>query len=139
MIRVENVYKSFGQHSVLNGVSFEVAAGETVCIIGPSGSGKSTMLRCINHLERIDSGRILVNGSLLAYREENGRLYELPAARVAVNRRALGMVFNQPVDNLLKTDEGFAALAGWHGEEKGLKTSRGEQSARGLGIQRANR
>ena len=136
MIRVENVYKSFGEHSVLNGVGFEVGAGETVCIIGPSGSGKSTMLRCINHLEKIDSGRILVNGRMVAYREENGLLHELPAAQIAVNRRTLGMVFQSfnlfphmtVLQNLIEGPVGVK------GEARDVATERGLGYLRKVGL-----
>jgi polar amino acid transport system ATP-binding protein len=69
VLHAVDVHKSFGRLRVLNGVSLDVRKAETVCIIGPSGSGKSTFLRCINHLEKIDSGRIEVNGQLIGYRQ----------------------------------------------------------------------
>jgi polar amino acid transport system ATP-binding protein len=72
-----------------------VAAGEVVAILGPSGSGKSTLLRCINHLEKIDSGRILFEGKLVGYREENGKFKEDRASAVAQVRRQMGMVFQR--------------------------------------------
>ena len=90
-----DVHKRFGRLEVLKGVSLSVEAGETVCIIGPSGSGKSTFLRCINHLEKIDSGRIEVNGHLIGYREENGRLVEDRERNIATQRREIGMVFQR--------------------------------------------
>ncbi len=93
MIKVDRVRKSFGPLMVLKDVSFEVAAGETVCIIGPSGSGKSTILRCINHLESVNSGRITLNGELIAYREAGDRLVELPEKEIAMRIRNIGMVF----------------------------------------------
>jgi len=62
VVRLEDVHKSFGAVEVLRGVSFEVSAGEVVAIIGRSGSGKSTALRCINRLEKIQSGQIEVCG-----------------------------------------------------------------------------
>jgi len=65
MVKAERVQKSFGRLHVLKGVSLEVAPGEVVCMIGPSGSGKSTFLRCINHLEKIDAGRLWVDGELV--------------------------------------------------------------------------
>ncbi|KKL88667.1 hypothetical protein LCGC14_1922380, partial [marine sediment metagenome] len=74
MVRSLDVHKRFGRLEVLRGVSMEVAKGEVVVIIGPSGSGKTTFLRCINHLERVDAGRIYVDGELVGYRERNGRL-----------------------------------------------------------------
>lgn len=63
MIEIQDIHKSFGSFEVIKGVSFEVARGEVVCIIGPSGSGKSTILRCINGLETYDRGAILVDGT----------------------------------------------------------------------------
>jgi polar amino acid transport system ATP-binding protein len=66
-----------------------------MCIIGPSGSGKSTFLRCINHLEQIDAGRLWVDGSLVGYREKGGALHELREREVAAQRRDIGMVFQR--------------------------------------------
>jgi polar amino acid transport system ATP-binding protein len=77
MVRSEGVRKRYGQLEALRGVDLEVAAGEVCCLIGPSGSGKSTFLRCINHLEKVDAGRLSVDGQLVGYREHGGRLYEL--------------------------------------------------------------
>ena len=76
VVRAVDVHKRFGRLEVLKGVDLEVGRGEVVCVIGPSGSGKSTFLRCVNHLEKIDSGRIEVNGHLIGYRERNGKLVE---------------------------------------------------------------
>ena len=69
MVQAENVYKSFGRLEVLKGIDLEVAPREVFCIVGPSGSGKSTFLRCINHLEKIDAGRLSVDGELVGYYE----------------------------------------------------------------------
>jgi polar amino acid transport system ATP-binding protein len=90
-----DVYKSFGRLEVLRGISLDVARGETVCIIGPSGSGKSTFLRCINHLEKIDSGRIEVNGQLIGYRQRDGKLVEDSEKSIARQRTQIGMVFQR--------------------------------------------
>jgi polar amino acid transport system ATP-binding protein len=95
VIVADQLTKSYGHHTVLNGVTISVKRGETVCLIGPSGSGKSTILRCLNHLEAIDSGRIFFNGSLLGYREEGANLVELPERDVIRNRARIGMVFQQ--------------------------------------------
>lgn len=93
MVRIENVWKSFGATQVLKGINIEIVTGAVVCILGGSGSGKTTLLRCINHLERIDAGRILVDGALMGYREEGDRLYELGEKSVALQRSQIGMVF----------------------------------------------
>jgi polar amino acid transport system ATP-binding protein len=95
MVHVENVHKSYGHHEVLKGVDLKVAAGEVAVVIGPSGSGKSTLLRCINHLERINAGRIWVQGELVGYRECHGRLHELPEKESAARCRRIGMVFQR--------------------------------------------
>ncbi|MFL5970553.1 MAG: amino acid ABC transporter ATP-binding protein [Gaiellaceae bacterium] len=94
-MRADKVQKRFGRLEVLKGVSLEVRAGETVCIIGPSGSGKTTFIRCINHLEKIDSGRIEVNGHLIGYRERNGKLVEDSERNIARQRTEIGMVFQR--------------------------------------------
>jgi polar amino acid transport system ATP-binding protein len=93
MVRAEGVRKRFGHQEVLRGVDLEVQKGEVMCIIGPSGSGKSTFLRCINHLEKVDGGRLTVDGQLVGYREQGGRLYELRDREVCQRRAELGMVF----------------------------------------------
>ena len=95
VMRAEDVHKRFGRLHVLKGVSLEVAQRETVCIIGPSGSGKTTFIRCINHLEKIDSGRIEVNGHLIGYRERKGKLVEDSERSVAKQRTEIGMVFQR--------------------------------------------
>jgi polar amino acid transport system ATP-binding protein len=95
MVVVEDVHKRFGPLEVLKGISLAVRKGETICIIGPSGSGKSTLLRTINHLEPIDSGRIVVDGEMIGYRESHGRIRELPERHVARQREKVGMVFQR--------------------------------------------
>jgi polar amino acid transport system ATP-binding protein len=93
MVRAESVRKRFGRLEVLKGISLEVDPGEVVCIIGASGSGKSTFLRCINHLEKIDAGRLWVDGKLVGYRQDGDKLYELHDAEVCRDRAEIGMVF----------------------------------------------
>ncbi|HKD33367.1 MAG TPA: amino acid ABC transporter ATP-binding protein [Gaiellaceae bacterium] len=93
MVKAESVHKRFGRLEVLKGVSLEVAPGQVVCIIGPSGSGKSTFLRCINHLEKIDAGRLWVDGRLVGYRQAGDKLYELRDADICRDRAEIGMVF----------------------------------------------
>ena len=112
VIRVEDVHKTFvigdkpklwqrlrgravepTRLEVLKGVDLVVERGETVTILGSSGSGKSTLLRCVNKLERIDGGRILVNGHLVGYTERRGQLVDESAAETARKRTDIGMVF----------------------------------------------
>src|SRR5215472_6904592 len=93
MVLAEALHKRFGRLEVLRGIDLQVARREVVCIIGPSGSGKSPFLRCINHLEKINAGRLWVDGSLVGYREYAGRLHELREKEVCAERAQIGMVF----------------------------------------------
>ena len=95
MVKAEAIHKRFGRLEVLKGVSLEIQAGEVVCMIGPSGSGKSTFLRCVNHLEKIDAGRLWVDGELVGYRQAGDKLYELRDAEVCRDRAEIGMVFQR--------------------------------------------
>jgi polar amino acid transport system ATP-binding protein len=95
MIHCEDVHKRFGRTHVLRGVSFDVDRAEVVVVAGPSGSGKSTLLRCINHLERVDKGRIYVEGQPVGYREVNGKFVERGEREVAKMRASIGMVFQR--------------------------------------------
>lgn len=95
MVKAEAVHKSFGHVEVLKGIDLEVAPREVFCLVGPSGSGKSTFLRCINHLEQINAGRLSVDGRLVGYREKGDRLYELKDREVAEQRKDIGMVFQR--------------------------------------------
>jgi len=95
MVRAQGVRKSYGHFDALRGIDLEVAAGEVMCLIGPSGSGKSTFLRCINHLEKVDAGRLEVDGELVGYRQHGGRLYELRDREVCAKRAEIGMVFQR--------------------------------------------
>jgi polar amino acid transport system ATP-binding protein len=93
MVQAEGVHKRFGRLEVLQGINLEVQRGEVMCLLGPSGSGKSTFLRCINHLEKINSGRLSVDGELVGYREAGDKLHELHEKDVARKRSEIGMVF----------------------------------------------
>ncbi|MCW2782939.1 MAG: ectoine/hydroxyectoine transporter ATP-binding protein EhuA [Marmoricola sp.] len=95
MVLAEAVHKSFGRTEVLKGIDLSVRRGQVVCILGPSGSGKSTFLRCINHLEKINAGRLSVDGQLVGYTERGGRLHECKDSEIAAQRREIGMVFQQ--------------------------------------------
>jgi polar amino acid transport system ATP-binding protein len=95
MVRAENVHKSFGHLEVLKGIDLVVRQGEVCVVLGPSGSGKSTFLRCVNHLEKINAGKIYVAGDLIGYRERGEKLHELREREVAAQRRSIGMVFQR--------------------------------------------
>ena len=95
MLSARKVRKSFSGVEVLRGISLSVDAGQVLCLLGPSGSGKSTFLRCINHLERIDGGRISVDGELIGYVQRQNRVFEMSPREVARQRRGIGMVFQR--------------------------------------------
>ena len=95
MVLAESVHKRFGSLEVLKGVDLEVERSEVMVILGPSGSGKSTFLRCINHLEKINRGRITVDGTIVGYRQKGDTLHELKESEVAQERAAIGMVFQR--------------------------------------------
>ncbi len=95
MVLAESVCKSFGALRVLKGITLEVGKGQVLVMVGPSGSGKSTFLRCINHLEQVNAGRLYVDGDLIGYREKKrgDKLYEISPRDAAKQRRDIGMVF----------------------------------------------
>jgi polar amino acid transport system ATP-binding protein len=95
VVQATDVQKWFGRLHVLKGMTLEVKLKEVVVIIGPSGSGKTTFIRCINHLEKIQGGRIFVNGHLIGYREVNGKLVEDRERNIARQRQEIGMVFQR--------------------------------------------
>jgi polar amino acid transport system ATP-binding protein len=95
MVHADGVTKRFGLAEVLKGITLQVARGEVVVLLGPSGSGKSTFLRCINHLERINGGRLAVDGELVGYRESGGKLHELREKDISRKRAEIGMVFQR--------------------------------------------
>jgi polar amino acid transport system ATP-binding protein len=93
MVKAEEVCKSFGALHVLKGITLEVGKGQVLVMVGPSGSGKSTFLRCINHLEQVNAGRLYVDGELIGYRDRGSKLYEISPRDAAKQRRDIGMVF----------------------------------------------
>jgi polar amino acid transport system ATP-binding protein len=95
MVLAENVHKRYGNVEILKGIDLTVQPGEVMVVIGPSGSGKTTFLRCINHLEKINSGRLSVDGELVGYREHGGKLHELRDSEVSRKRAEIGMVFQR--------------------------------------------
>jgi polar amino acid transport system ATP-binding protein len=95
MVKAESVHKRFGRLEVLKGISLEVAPASVMCLLGPSGSGKSTFLRCINHLEEINAGRLWVDGELVGYRQRGNKLYEMRESEIVRSRAKIGMVFQR--------------------------------------------
>ena len=96
VVEASDVHKWFGHNEVLRGISLTVKRQEVLVVIGPSGSGKTTFIRCVNHLEKIQQGRIKVNGQLIGYREDaNGKLVEDREKNIAMQRRDIGMVFQR--------------------------------------------
>ncbi|MFB6784214.1 amino acid ABC transporter ATP-binding protein [Streptomyces sp. NPDC056352] len=95
MVHAEGVRKHFGKVAVLQGIDLTVERGQVCCLLGPSGSGKSTFLRCINHLEKLDGGRLSVDGAPVGYRQQGDRLHELKEREIARSRRDIGMVFQR--------------------------------------------
>ena len=95
MVKAEAISKAYGSNQVLKSISLEVKRGEVLCLVGPSGSGKSTFLRCINHLETINAGRLWVDGELVGYRQHGDKIYEMHPKEAAKQRRDIGMVFQR--------------------------------------------
>jgi polar amino acid transport system ATP-binding protein len=95
MVQAEGVHKRFGRLEVLRGIDLQVRPGEVTVMLGPSGSGKSTFLRCINHLEKINGGRLWVDGELVGYRQQGDKLFELKENEVSRKRAEIGMVFQR--------------------------------------------
>ncbi len=95
MVKAEGVHKRYGRVECLKGITLEVAPTEVMCLVGPSGSGKSTFLRCINHLEQINSGLLSVDGELVGYRQAGDTLHELRESEVVRKRAQIGMVFQR--------------------------------------------
>ena len=95
MVDARAVRKSFGSNEVLKGITLQVEKGQVLCLLGPSGSGKSTFLRCINHLETINGGRLYVDGELMGFREKADAIYEMKPGAIAKQRSEIGMVFQR--------------------------------------------
>ena len=129
MVDARSVRKFYGANQVLNGISLTVEQGEVLCIIGPSGSGKSTFLRCLNHLESINGGRIYVNDELMGYRQVGKVLHELKPKDIARQRQSIGMVFQRfnlfphmtALQNVIEAPIGVAGVSAEDAKTLGLE------------------
>jgi len=130
MVKAEVVCKNFGALKVLKGVTLEVQKGQVLCMVGPSGSGKSTFLRCVNHLEEVNAGRLYVDGELIGYRERGGKLHEMPPREAAKQRRDIGMVFQH--FNLFPHRTALANIIEAPIQVKGVKKDKALERARDL-------
>jgi len=124
LVKARNVHKSFADLEVLKGIDLDVAPGEVVVVLGPSGSGKSTFLRCINHLESINQGSIEVDGEQIGYRLHKDRLLQLSNHAIALQRRKIGMVFQQfnLYPHMTALQNIIEAPVGIHGESRKTAT-----------------
>jgi polar amino acid transport system ATP-binding protein len=129
MVDARSVRKSYGSNEVLQGITLSVEQGEVLCIIGPSGSGKSTFLRCLNHLESINGGRIYVNDELMGYRQAGKVLHEMKPKDIARQRQAIGMVFQRfnlfphmtALQNVIEAPIGVAGVSPEDAKKLGLE------------------
>jgi polar amino acid transport system ATP-binding protein len=137
MVKAEGVHKRFGRLEVLKGISLEVALGEVVCLLGPSGSGKTTFLRCINHLEKINAGRLWVNGELVGYRQVGKTLHEMRESDVARDRAEIGMVFQRfnLFPHMTAVENVTEAPVQVKGAKRGEALKRGKALLRGVGLE----
>ena len=130
MVKAEGVCKNFGALKVLKGVTLEIGRGQVLVLVGPSGSGKSTFLRCINHLEQVNGGRLYVDGELIGYRERGDKLYEMPPREAAKQRREIGMVFQH--FNLFPHRNALANIIEAPMQVKGVKKAAAIERAKDL-------
>ncbi|HVN54894.1 MAG TPA: amino acid ABC transporter ATP-binding protein [Anaerolineaceae bacterium] len=129
IVKAIKVNKYFGRLHVLNDITIEVCKNEVVVVIGPSGSGKSTFLRTINHLEKINSGRLYVNGHLIGYTLRNGRLHEESEKNIARQRAEIGMVFQRfnlfphltALENIIEAPLNVRQIPREQAEEEGMR------------------
>jgi polar amino acid transport system ATP-binding protein len=130
MVKAEGVCKNFGALKVLKGVTLEIGRGQVLVLVGPSGSGKSTFLRCINHLEQVNGGRLYVDGELIGYRERGDKLHEMPPREAAKQRRDIGMVFQH--FNLFPHRSALANIIEAPIQVKGVKKAEAIERAKDL-------
>jgi len=137
VVEATDVWKSFGDVSVLEGIDFTAYEGEVTCIIGPSGGGKSTFLRCINHLEKISAGELRVDGQLLGYERKDDRLRELPERVISQRRSSIGMVFQRfnLFPHLTAAENVMLGPRRVHGTSKAQARAEAEQYLKRVGLE----
>lgn len=129
MVDARSIRKSFGSNEVLKGITLQVEAGQVLCILGPSGSGKSTFLRCINHLETINGGRLYVDGELMGFKERGDAIYEMKPNAIAAQRSEIGMVFQRfnlfphltALENVIEAPVGVKGVSKAEATQKALE------------------
>jgi polar amino acid transport system ATP-binding protein len=136
MVDARSVRKSFGSNEVLKGITLSVEQGQVLVLLGPSGSGKSTFLRCINHLETINGGRIYVDGDLMGYRQAGDVLHEMKPSAIAAQRRHIGMVFQRfnLFPHLTALENVIEAPIGVNGESSAQAKKRGMSLLERVGL-----
>jgi len=127
MVEAQQVCKRFGKNEVLKSIDLQVPTGSVVVLLGPSGSGKSTFLRCINHLEKIDGGRLFFKEELIGYKDKGGVLHEMRDREVCHQRSEIGMVFQSfnLFPHMTAIHNVIAAPTRVKGEHKDSATERG--------------
>lgn len=129
MVDARSVRKNFGSNEVLKGITLQVEKGQVLCLLGPSGSGKSTFLRCINHLETINGGRLYVDGQLMGFREKGDTIHEMKPNAISMQRSEIGMVFQKfnlfphltALENVIEAPVGVKKISKAAATEKALE------------------
>jgi polar amino acid transport system ATP-binding protein len=136
MIEARGVKKHFGSNQVLKGIDLVVEQGQVLCLLGPSGSGKSTFLRCINHLEVLNGGRIMVAGELMGFEQRGEKLHEMKPSAIAKQRSEIGMVFQRfnLFPHLTALENIIEAPVGIRGQGKAEATERAKQLLASVGL-----
>ena len=136
MLDARGVRKWFGANEVLKSISLTIPRGEVLSLLGPSGSGKSTFLRCINHLESIDGGRIYVDNELIGYKQRGDKIHEMKPREIARQRRKIGMVFQRfnLFPHLSALDNITDAPIGVNGESKAEATAHARELLERVGL-----
>lgn len=136
IVQARNVHKSFGPLEVLKGIDLDVTPGEVVVILGPSGSGKSTFLRCLNNLEDIQQGAVIIDGEQMGYRMSGDKLLKLGPNAAARQRRKIGMVFQQfnLYPHMTVLENIIEAPVGIHGESRAQATAYARELLKRVGL-----